>query len=136
MNQPTHFQPQASGAFALAELIAMFPAPAATWHLSESGDLLGHLHAESFEPMHVWAERLGGSIRAAAATREDADGRTVRTHTLSSSWRGVRVALTLALPVASLDARLAEQRHQLLDPPVMDPCSAARVAAAGIGVAA
>lgn len=52
-------------------------------------------------------------------------------------WRGVRLELYAVAPVAPrLAGLLAEQRHQLLDPPVMNPCSAARVAAAGIEVAA
>lgn len=108
--------PQLASATALVQLITEYPEPRATWWLTETGTLSGFLHADSFEPMHIWAERLGGSIRACKTTREDREGRTVRTHTLTTRWRDVRLDLSIALPVPPVADRLIEQRHQLLDP--------------------
>lgn len=114
--------PQIGPATALVQLITEYPQPTATWYLTASGTLSGHLHADSFEPMRVWAERLGGSIRACKTTHTDPpSGRLVRTHTLHTVWRDVPLMLSIALPVPSVEDLLIEERHQLCDPaePVM-----------------
>jgi hypothetical protein len=137
MNQPT----QLASASALVQLLTEHPTlPAAAWQVD--GDrLVGTLHGETatdYEQLYAYDRVVGGRIHG----RWDFEslGRSLRSVSLRAVWRDVQVEVRLLVPAAVDDevlaaGRSAEQRH-LLDPPVMNPCGAAGVAAAGIGVAA
>ncbi|MFC8424008.1 hypothetical protein ACFUN7_24540 [Streptomyces sp. NPDC057236] len=94
--------PQLAPATALVQLLTEHPnLPAAEWSMSSvTAELRGFVYGAGMEALALYADVLGGSIRAAKTTYEDR-GQQVRAHRLSSVWRDVRVEVTVALPVAA-----------------------------------
>jgi len=93
--------PQIAPATALVQLLQEHDTlPTATWTIdTELGSLHGHLHGGGFEALSAYAAVLGGEI---APSRDwEFDGRTVRTHTLSSRWRDVTVRVAVVVPVGA-----------------------------------
>ncbi|NUS79128.1 MAG: hypothetical protein HOV70_23415 [Streptomyces sp.] len=93
--------PQLGPATALVQLLTEHPnLPAAEWSMgSVTAELRGFVYGSGMEALALYADVLGGSIRAAQSTYED-QGRQVRAHRLSSVWRDVPVVVTVTLPVA------------------------------------
>ncbi|MGX1483386.1 hypothetical protein RKD45_002462 [Streptomyces griseus] len=98
MTQNSIPQPQLGAASALVQLLAENPdLPQAAWSI-DLGTLHGHIHDGSFVELGRYAGVLGGSIRP----RHDfpLNGRVMRAHYLSSTWRDVPVEVVVVLPVA------------------------------------
>lgn len=92
--------PQLGAATALVQLLSENPAlPAATWTIGEHA-LHGHLHEGGFGALGRYAGVLGGSIRPGVDFR--LDGRALRAHRLSATWRDIPVQVEVILPVADV----------------------------------
>jgi hypothetical protein len=98
----TSSQTQLSAAIALTQLLREHPElPETGWTIgSIYGELRGHVHEGGMAALSVYAEVLGGSIRADQTTYER-QGQQVRAHRLSAVWRDVAVEIAVVLPVAA-----------------------------------
>lgn len=92
--------PQLGAATALVQLLSENPSlPMASWSVGEFA-LHGHLHDGGFGALGRYAGVLGGSIRPGVDFR--LDGRALRSHRLSATWRDIPVQVEVILPVADV----------------------------------
>lgn len=95
----TQPNPQHGAAVALAQLLQEHPdLPVAGWSIgTETGSLHGHLHMPcGLGELEQYARVLGGSIRP--HRDYELQGRMMRPHYLTATWRDVTVSVVVALP--------------------------------------
>jgi hypothetical protein len=133
--------PQLAPAAALVQLLQEHPElPAASSWSVEEDRLIGHLHAREaadYARLYAYADVIGGEIRR--RLEFETVGGAHRSLVMAARWRDVLVEMHLLVPAVVDEAvceagRVAEQRHQLVDPAVPVAPGACRVA--GLGRAA